>query len=258
MSKNMVFYFTGTGNSLKVAKDIGSVLDNCEINSMTTFNKEHINNDYDRIGFIFPVYAEGIPNAVKRFISNTKFPKNNPYYFTVATHGGLDGNAIPIIYKQLSERGIYLNAGFEIKMVANYVCKYNMVKNIEKIKNNSQKKIDVVKELVKNKVQNRIKRLNPLIFWPEKAAKSYPTKDKGYNISEKCIGCSICYKVCPVKNIEMENNRPIFKNNCEQCMACIQYCPNKSINYKNKTQKRRRYTNPDININEIIRGNNNV
>jgi len=255
---NVIFYFTGTGNSLKVAKDIGSVLDNCEIISMGAFHKENISEGYDRIGFVFPVYAEGIPNAVRRFISNTKFPINNYYCFAVATHGGLYGNAIPILNKKLSDKGACLNAGFEIKMAANYVCLYNVAKNTEKIRNKAQLKIDKVKELVKNKVQNKIKNINPLIFWPEKAAKSFSAMDKDYNVSKKCNGCGICYKVCPVKNIEMENSRPVFKHNCEQCMACIQFCPNTAINYQNKTQKRRRYTNPDINLNEIIRGNNYV
>jgi len=256
MYKNLIFYFTGTGNCLKVAKDIGSVLDNCEIISMAAFNEKNITDDYIRIGFILPVYAEGILNAVKKFISEINFPKNNNYYFSVVTHGGLDGNANPILNKKLAEKEICLNASFQIKMVANYVCLYNMTKNVEKIRKKSQIEINNVKELVKNKVQNKIKRINPFIFWTEKAAKSYLTKDMGYNISTKCNGCGICYKVCPVKNIEIINDRPVFKHKCEQCMACIQYCPNMAINYKNKTQKRRRYTNPDININEIINGNN--
>ena len=256
MEKNIIFYFTGTGNCLKVAKGIGSGLNNCEIYSVASFNEKHLSGDYERIGFIFPVYAEGIPNAYKKFISEINLPNNNIYYFSVATHGGLQGNGLPIINKKLSEKGIILNAGFDVKMVANYVCVYNMTKYPEKINEKSQVKINKIKELILNKKSNKIKTLNPLIFWPEKAAKSYPTKDKNYNISEKCTGCSICYKVCPVDNIIIEKKRPRFKHNCEQCMACIQYCPNMAINYKNITQNRRRYTNPDININEIIKGNN--
>ena len=34
MKKNIVYVFTGTGNSLKVAKDIAAVLSYCEIISM--------------------------------------------------------------------------------------------------------------------------------------------------------------------------------------------------------------------------------
>ncbi|MCL2043389.1 MAG: EFR1 family ferrodoxin [Treponema sp.] len=256
MKKNLIFYFTGTGNCLKVAKDIGSGLDNCEIYSVASFNEKHLSEDYERIGFIFPVYAEGLPNALKKFISEINFNYSNIYYYSVATHGGFPGNGLSIINKKLSEKGIYLNAGFDVRMVGNYICVYDLTKYPEKIIEESQIKIDIIKDLVINKKSNNIKKINPFIFWPEKASSFFPKKDKNYNISEKCTGCSICYKVCPVDNIEIENKRPKFKHNCEQCMACIQYCPNMAINYKNKTQNRRRYTNPDINFNEIIKGNN--
>jgi ferredoxin len=69
---------------------------------------------------------------------------------------------------------------------------------------------------------------------------------KGYNVNNSCIGCGICQKICPVKNIEIVNKRPIFNNKCEQCLACIQYCPQQAINYKDKTQERKRYKNPEI------------
>jgi MinD superfamily P-loop ATPase len=78
--------------------------------------------------------------------------------------------------------------------------------------------------------------------------------DKNFNVSENCTGCGICSKVCPVRNIEMVNNRPNFKHICEQCAACVQLCPSKALNIENKTQSRRRYINPDITITEIING----
>jgi MinD superfamily P-loop ATPase len=81
-------------------------------------------------------------------------------------------------------------------------------------------------------------------------------QDKNYNINNNCIGCKICKEVCPVNNIEMINNKPEFQHHCEQCMACIQYCPQKAINYKEITQKRRRYTNPEINYKELAERNN--
>jgi MinD superfamily P-loop ATPase len=80
---------------------------------------------------------------------------------------------------------------------------------------------------------------------------------KDYNVNDNCIGCGICKEVCSVKNIEIINKKPIFGNNCECCVACIQYCPRKAINYKNKTQKRKRYTHPEINYKELSEYNNN-
>ena len=50
--ENIVFYFSGTGNSLCVAKSISKELGNCEIISMTKpFDSIKL---YDSVGFIYP------------------------------------------------------------------------------------------------------------------------------------------------------------------------------------------------------------
>jgi MinD superfamily P-loop ATPase len=69
-------------------------------------------------------------------------------------------------------------------------------------------------------------------------------------------GLSQLSEVCPIKNITIINKSPIFNHHCEQCVVCIQFCPQKAINYKNATQKRRRYTNPEISYKELAERNN--
>ena len=86
--------------------------------------------------------------------------------------------------------------------------------------------------------------------------KKVSNMDKNYSVNNSCTGCGICKIVCPVRNIELENKKPVFSGNCEQCVACIQYCPTKALNYKNSTQKRRRYTNPEIDYKELSNWNN--
>lgn len=60
----MIFYFTGTGNSLQVAKNIG----NCQgeelisISSLMCKEKEFYEfslENTEKVGFVFPVYAWG-------------------------------------------------------------------------------------------------------------------------------------------------------------------------------------------------------
>jgi hypothetical protein len=42
------------------------------------------------VWFFSATFAEGLPNAVKKFIAEDKLPQNeNTYYFTVIIHGGL-------------------------------------------------------------------------------------------------------------------------------------------------------------------------
>lgn len=73
-----------------------------------------------------------------------------------------------------------------------------------------------------------------------------PASDKNYRVMESCNSYSICEKICPVGNIEMNSGKPFWKNNCQQCMACIQYCPQEAIQYGDKTDNKKHYHNPYI------------
>lgn len=50
---------------------------------------------------------------------------------------------------------------------------------------------------------------------------------KGYRITEKCIGCGKCLKVCPQNCIDKGQPKPfaIRQNNCLHCGACFENCP---------------------------------
>jgi ferredoxin len=258
MPKNIIFYFTGTGNSLKVAKDAANAINDCKIVSMAAYKEGDYLNDMERIGFVFPVYGS-LPNCVNEFISKIEFPKNkNIYYFTIVTCGHFKWNCIPTLNEKLLKKGITLNAGFNVKMVANAISLYDIPNNVDNILKKFQKDINLITEKIRLKETNRIQKRNPLLFWQDKFVLSLPTMDKDFNVSTDCKGCGICEKICPVKNIEIIDGKPSFKHNCEQCLACIHHCPSKALNSGNKTQNRKRYINPDVTLNEIINGNNYI
>ena len=82
--KNIIFYFSGTGNCLMVAKIISKELNECEIISMA--KPFILTEQYDRIGFIFPTYYEGLPKKVIEFIEKTNFENNKKsYYYSINT-----------------------------------------------------------------------------------------------------------------------------------------------------------------------------
>lgn len=75
--------------------------------------------------------------------------------------------------------------------------------------------------------------------------------DRSISVDSNCTGCGICLKVCPVQNIQMIQNRPVWSNKCEMCFACDEWCPNQSIHHWGRS-KGLKYHHPDIKIIDII------
>lgn len=77
----MIFYFTGTGNSLYVAKE----LDEDIISIPQVIKEEKPEFTADRIGIVCPVYGHEMPAMVKDFIRRASFKTD--YLFVVLTYG---------------------------------------------------------------------------------------------------------------------------------------------------------------------------
>jgi ferredoxin len=252
--ENIIFYFSGTGNCLKVAKTIADELGNTEIVSMTKSGSYPLTKQYDTIGFISPTYFWGLPKKVIEFVENLNFGNNkSAYYYAIATCGGNAGNAINQIYELLLHKhNVKLNFSKKLQMFSNYVILYDMKKEVDKITEKSNKDLVPIINSIKNSEKNKVNRLMKIFSFVNKDfIKKLPAMDKDYTVNNDCNGCGICKEVCPVKNIEIINNRPQFNHNCENCLACIQFCPQQAINYKNVTQNRGRYTNPEISYKEL-------
>jgi len=250
MSKNIIFYFSGTGNSLKVAKDIATAIEDCELISMGKPHK--LSGTYERIGIIYPVYVGGMPDVVEKFIKALDLSANkNSFIFAVCTCGGI-GGGMTNISKIIGGKGGKLRYCEYIKCFSNYVGLYAMGSDADnKAKAQSQATKQVIKNIQSFSVKPPFKN-SPLAVIHRTFIKSLAKKDKGFNVSEACNGCTTCIKVCPVGNIKMQDGKPIFLHHCEQCMACIQWCPKQVINVKDKTQNRGRYHHPDITLTDMI------
>ncbi len=253
MSNNIIFYFSGTGNSLKAARDIAAKLDSCDVVSMR--NTGSLSKQYERIGFVYPTYATGLPKHVLKFIQELELGNNqDAYVFAVTTCGGGPGNAIAMADKLLSEKGYTLSYGNHVMMFANYVGLYPMAANPKERAEASDKVINEIGDAVRNKeILKKFKSSAVMSLIYKAFSGTFPKKDKGFNVSDACNGCKMCANVCPVENITIQNNKPAFANHCEQCMACIQWCPKQAINYKNKTQTHGRYHHPAIKYQDMIK-----
>ncbi|MBE5705995.1 4Fe-4S dicluster domain-containing protein [Coprobacillus sp. AM29-13] len=79
-------------------------------------------------------------------------------------------------------------------------------------------------------------------------------------VTDKCVGCGICTKVCPRGLLYVENNRAKRKQNtCEFCLACAQNCPSKAIITKIKdANPKARYRHEKVSLKDIIEANQQV
>lgn len=255
---NIIFYFTGTGNSLAAARDMAEKIGDTKIVSMAEAVKEgNIDLPYERIGFAFPVYYSCVPAIVKQFIGKLNF-SSSQYIFSVVTFGGAYGMALAQLSKYIAERRGFLNAGFPVRMPGNYIDKYNAFPEAlqRMLFKRAKKRINSISALVKKKESTNIPKGNILlrIFegYDNKILADFGNMAENFYTTDKCNGCRTCEKVCPVGNIEVVDKKPKWGSNCEHCVACIQWCPAHAIEYADKTANRRRYQNPEIKVSDLI------
>ncbi len=74
--KTIIYYFTGTGNSLAAAKKIAALLGDCELVPIASLQDipGAITTEADRIGIVCPVYDAGIPVIVAEFAGRLNLP----------------------------------------------------------------------------------------------------------------------------------------------------------------------------------------
>ena len=255
--RSEVYYFSGTGNTLYVAKKIGEKLD-CDIKGIHSYiNESSVETDAEKIIVAFPVYAWGPPVAVMNFVDKIKDVEKKDIY-CVMTYGGSPGGAAHIFRKRLQKAGGKLTAALGLRMPDNCITLFDVPKEEKrnKILDESHEKIDEIANYIAEGKSGDIKSsgfIVDLVSGP--AYKSFlfglPKMDKNFYSTEKCTKCGLCKDICPVKNIELVDGKPVWQGKCEQCMACIQWCPVQAIQYKKKTVKRGRYHHPDIKVNEM-------
>jgi ferredoxin/flavodoxin len=255
--RTTIYYFSGTGNSLKVAKDIAAQLKDTEIIQICKENMYNNKTTSSKIGIVFPVYVSGMPLLVKDFIEKLKIPKET-YVYTVVTFGASAGASIAQLEKQLKLKGIDLSAAFKIKMPGNYQVMYppfSEGKQKKYFKNEELKITEIVRNINNNEIikfsgvgETIGKTVGGMMY---SSFKPYE-KDKNFWTDEKCNACGICSNVCPANNIKMNDGKPQWEHKCEQCVACLQWCPQKSIQYKKVTVNRGRYHHPDVRAKDLF------
>jgi ferredoxin/flavodoxin len=270
----IIYYFSGTGNSLYVAKDIAAATGGTLVPaaSLTDSRVVSIDLETDIVGLVFPVYYGELPVIIKEFAGKLENLQGK-YIFAVCTFGGSAGDSHKILGSIISARGGNLAATYGIHMPQNAF--YKFWEKHEPLYRNWRKKVKVVAANTAARKRGSFF-TNPvfdIIFkaiqaWVRPRYKQSFIKlsgatpdlsvdelirlnDTSCSVTAACTGCGLCAQVCPVNNIEMVEDRPVWLHRCENCLACYNSCPVKAIE-NGIAHKNYYYRHPDITTKEIM------
>lgn len=252
-----IFYFTGTGNTLALARQLADKLEGKVELTPVMDGVGKITPEEQKIGIAFPVYCFGAPLIVLRFIERLKVKKGT-YVFTFCTCGGAPGCALLQVGEALKIRGIESKVGFSFVMPANYLPfggawpENKQRKAFEK----ADGKLALLADIVNSGQNGKTDRTFMLPYFLSRmifrfGSNGFSKLGRQFSANENCNGCGICAKVCPAGNIEFQNGRPVWGDKCEQCYSCIQLCPETAIENRRSAGKKR-YHHPDVSVNDII------
>jgi ferredoxin len=240
-----IFCFTSTGNSLYAAQKIAEAT----AGRVEPITYETLVTKDDAVGFVFPVFFWDAPNIVTCFVKNLNIANHNPYIFSVATYGGSAPGAANALRKHLGDKK--LDYAATLKMVENYLPGYK-ANDRGKVHQQAEERLKQIIRDIENRKRKHGASYTPLNSIIQRLMPANdPGCDKKFAINPSCTGCGICTKVCPVNNIQIHNDRPLFLHHCEHCLSCMHCCPSKAIDY-GKSAGKERYVHPKIGLQGIV------
>ena len=243
----MIFYFTGTGNSLYAAQklaDEGEKIISI-VDALRSKAYHYTLNEGEKLGFVFPVYFYTVSDPVLELFRNLTV-ENAGFVYAVIPCGASIGAAGGLLKSELKKRGLELQRVDALVVPDGALIFYDIdsPEKMEKQLEAATIELASIKLAIDRGEGNSIKG-SPLLGRASLAAYHACMSTKAFYADEKCIGCGKCASICPAGAIEMIDGHPAWtKSKCLKCCGCINRCPVSAIQYGKKTASRGRYVNP--------------
>jgi len=242
--KGCIVYFSGTGNTEYVAKEIKGEFANKNITCDTyeVSKNKGFEDKYDFYVFGAPIYAEMFPVFYTQWVKEhiTKGSGRKCIVFSTQASESACGPAVfakelkGIGFEVVIEDCVIMPNNYYIVMFKKFTEK-QVADALEKSKYRAEVIVDkfLKSETLLNAAKGRTLWAKPVFkiftIWSKKWAKKSLEVDM-----DKCTRCGLCQRQCPVNNIKVEKDSVIFSNKCISCQRCVHNCPVNAFLYKNK------------------------
>ncbi len=253
----MIFYFSGTGNSLHAARSVAAFHHDRLVSVADELNAPGNRCEYSFepgaiLGFVFPVYAWGPPAIVLDFIDRMRVTGAVPFLFCLTTCGGEEGSTSAVIARRLARKKLVLDAAFTVVMPNNYLIGYHL--DDPSVQSRQLRQADERLTEINEAIRQRRKGISLVISGKtpgfltaliHSLFNRFAIRTRPFYATDACTGCGRCERICPVHTIKVDG-KPIWGKRCTQCLGCISRCPVGAIDYGIGTVGKCRFVHPEL------------
>lgn len=237
-SRVLTLYFSGTGNSKFVAEHFSKLMGASCHSIEEEINFREQMEASETIALCYPIYGSCVPKIMREFITENRPTFEGKKLIILSTQLMFSGDGARVCTDLLT--GIRLNIL--------YAEHFNMPNNIsnlalfpladsEKLRRyakNAERKLervcgDIRSGIVKKRGFNPISKylgwLTQRLYFPDLEKRAA----NDVRITSACIACGKCVTICPMKNLEIIDQKIKQRGRCTLCYRCVNQCPQKAI-----------------------------
>jgi ferredoxin len=236
MNEIDLYWFSGTGNTLRVAQAMAEVFRRggakVNLRRIEQADPRAIRPDCT-LGIATAVACQSTYPPVWRFVEQLP-PSDGTEVFLVDTLAAYSGGIVGPMRSLLEKKGYRPVGAREIRMPSNYFRK-SIDPGDDALK--TRNGLDEARRFAEDLLARRAKwRKNSLwqrgmnrfsrsrVVW-----KFVRGMMKLWAEERRCTRCGLCERLCPVGNIRVEGAPPVFADRCIACQRCFSFCPTGAI-----------------------------